>query len=127
MIDYQLDDLGIATLTWDMPGRSQNVINGGSCAALFAAIEKAATDSAVKGILMTSAKPDFVAGGDLEWLLSADGAEELFARTMALHRALRRTQVAGPVVQHHHLFRSHSPSLRSQIAVTECPWWTAPR
>ena len=75
MIDYQLDDLGIATLTWDMPGRSQNVINGGSCAALFAAIEKAATDSAVKGILMTSAKPDFVAGGDLEWLLSADGAE----------------------------------------------------
>ena len=98
MIDYQLDDLGIATLTWDMPGRSQNVINGGSCAALFAAIEKAATDSAVKGILMTSAKPDFVAGGDLEWLLSADGAEELFARTMALHRALRQLEACGKPV-----------------------------
>ncbi len=98
MIDYELDSQGIATLTWDMPGRSQNVINGESCAALFAAIEKATNDRAVKGILMTSAKPDFVAGGDLEWLLAADGAEELFARTMALHRALRQLETCGKPV-----------------------------
>ena len=98
MIHYQLDSQGIATLTWDMPGRSQNVINGESCAALFAAIEKAANDSAVKGILLTSAKPDFVAGGDLEWLLAADGAEELFARTMALHRTLRQLETCGKPV-----------------------------
>lgn len=98
MIDYQLDDHGIATLTWDMPGRSQNVINGESCTALFAAIDRAAKDDAVKGILMTSAKPDFIAGGDLEWLLAADGAEELFDRTLALHRALRQLETCGKPV-----------------------------
>ena len=98
MIDYQLDDQGIATLSWDMPGRSQNVINGESCAALFAAIDKAAKDAAVKAILMTSAKPDFIAGGDLEWLLAAIGAEELFDRTLALHRALRQLETCGKPV-----------------------------
>jgi enoyl-CoA hydratase/carnithine racemase len=87
MITYQIDDLGVATLTWDMAERSQNVLNGESCAALFAAIDKAANDEAVKAILMTSAKADFVAGGDLEWLLAAKGADELFARTLDLRWA----------------------------------------
>jgi 3-hydroxyacyl-CoA dehydrogenase/enoyl-CoA hydratase/3-hydroxybutyryl-CoA epimerase len=98
MIDYELDTQGIATLTWNMPGRSQNVINGESCAALFAAIEKAVGDVAVKGILMTSAKSDFIAGGDLEWLLAADQTAELFERTLALHRALRTLESCGKPV-----------------------------
>jgi 3-hydroxyacyl-CoA dehydrogenase/enoyl-CoA hydratase/3-hydroxybutyryl-CoA epimerase len=98
MINTQLDAEGIATLTWDMPGRSQNVINGASCEALFAAIDQATGNDAVKGILMTSAKSDFVAGGDLEWLLAADGAAELFERTMALHRALRKLETCGKPV-----------------------------
>lgn len=98
MINYQLDAQGIAILTWDMPGRSQNVINASSGAALIAAIEQVANDPAVNGILMTSAKADFIAGGDLEWLLSAQGAAELFERTMALHRALRRLETCGKPV-----------------------------
>ncbi|MBV8667372.1 MAG: enoyl-CoA hydratase/isomerase family protein [Burkholderiaceae bacterium] len=98
MIAFQLDAQGIATLTWDMPGRSQNVINGESCAALFAAIDHAVKDEAVKGILMTSVKPDFVAGGDLEWLLAANGATELFERTLALHRSLRQLETCGKPV-----------------------------
>jgi 3-hydroxyacyl-CoA dehydrogenase/enoyl-CoA hydratase/3-hydroxybutyryl-CoA epimerase len=98
MINYQIDDLGVATLTWDMAGRSQNVLNGESCAALFSAIDKAAGDDAVKAILMTSAKADFVAGGDLEWLLAAKGADELFARTLDLHRALRQLESCGKPV-----------------------------
>lgn len=98
MITYQLDAQGIATLTWDMPGRSQNVINSESCAALCAAIDRATNSDAVKGILMTSAKSDFVAGGDLEWLLDANSAAELFERTMALHRALRQLETRGKPV-----------------------------
>ncbi len=27
MIDYEVDGLGIATLTWNLPGRSMNVLN----------------------------------------------------------------------------------------------------
>ncbi|RJF98566.1 3-hydroxyacyl-CoA dehydrogenase NAD-binding domain-containing protein [Noviherbaspirillum saxi] len=98
MIAFTLDAQGIATLTWDMPGRSQNVLNGESCEALFAAIDRAASDDAVKGILMTSAKPDFIAGGDLEWLLSANEADELFERVMRLHRALRKLETCGKPV-----------------------------
>jgi 3-hydroxyacyl-CoA dehydrogenase/enoyl-CoA hydratase/3-hydroxybutyryl-CoA epimerase len=98
MIDFTLDQQGIATLSWNMPGRSQNVLNGESCEALFAAIERAVGDDAVKGILMTSAKPDFIAGGDLEWLLSASNAAELFERVMRLHRALRKLETCGKPV-----------------------------
>lgn len=98
MIDYTLDAQGIATLSWDMPGRSQNVINGESSAALTEVVNRAASDGAVKAILMTSAKPDFFAGGDLEWLLAADGAEELFSRTRELHAALRKLETCGKPV-----------------------------
>jgi 3-hydroxyacyl-CoA dehydrogenase/enoyl-CoA hydratase/3-hydroxybutyryl-CoA epimerase len=98
MIDFSIDQEGIATLCWNMPGRSQNVLNGESCDELFAAIDRAVSDTAVKGILMTSAKPDFIAGGDLEWLLSADEPRVLFERVMSLNRALRKLETSGKPV-----------------------------
>ena len=30
MINYTIDPDGIATITWDMPGRTMNVLNEGS-------------------------------------------------------------------------------------------------
>ena len=98
MIDYQIDAQGIATLTWDMPGRSQNVMNGDSLAALYAVVERAVGDAAVKGILFTSGKADFAAGGDLEWLLAADSAAALMERMLPLHRALRQLETCGKPV-----------------------------
>jgi 3-hydroxyacyl-CoA dehydrogenase/enoyl-CoA hydratase/3-hydroxybutyryl-CoA epimerase len=98
MIDYQLDDTGIATLTWNMTGRSQNVMNGDSLAALFARISQVTADPAVKGILMTSAKTDFIAGGDLEWLLAAHEAQPLFEAILELHKHLRLLERSGKPV-----------------------------
>ncbi|WP_284160720.1 3-hydroxyacyl-CoA dehydrogenase NAD-binding domain-containing protein [Burkholderia pseudomallei] len=98
MIDYTLDDDGIATLSWNLPARSQNVLNGESCEAFFAAAARALQDAAVKGMLVTSAKPDFIAGGDLEWLQASDSAETLFSRTCELHRALRALETGGKPV-----------------------------
>lgn len=98
MIHYQLDDQGIATLTWDMPGRAQNVMNGESLAALYAMVQQVCTDPAVRGILMTSAKPDFFAGGDLEWLLAATGAQSLFDTMQELHKHLRLLETSGKPV-----------------------------
>jgi 3-hydroxyacyl-CoA dehydrogenase/enoyl-CoA hydratase/3-hydroxybutyryl-CoA epimerase len=98
MIDYSLDSQGIATLSWNMPERSQNVLNEESCAALCELIERAVGDAAVKGVLMTSAKPDFIAGGDLDWLLSAKTAEALFERVVRLDRALRKLETCGKPV-----------------------------
>jgi 3-hydroxyacyl-CoA dehydrogenase/enoyl-CoA hydratase/3-hydroxybutyryl-CoA epimerase len=98
MIDYSLDSHGIATLSWNMPGRSQNVLNEESCATLCELVERAVGDAAVKGMLMTSAKADFIAGGDLEWLLSAKTAEALFERVVRLDRALRKLESCGKPV-----------------------------
>jgi 3-hydroxyacyl-CoA dehydrogenase/enoyl-CoA hydratase/3-hydroxybutyryl-CoA epimerase len=98
MITYQLDAAGIATLTWDMPGRSQNVMNGDSLAAMYAVIAKVTADPAVKGILMTSAKADFIAGGDLEWLLASDQAQPLFDAILDLHKHLRLLETCGKPV-----------------------------
>lgn len=98
MIDITIDADGIATLSWNQPGRAQNVLNGETCAAFFTAIDQVVADASVKGILITSAKPDFIAGGDLEWLQASDDAATLFDRTCELHRALRKLETCGKPV-----------------------------
>ncbi|MYN10095.1 3-hydroxyacyl-CoA dehydrogenase NAD-binding domain-containing protein [Pseudoduganella aquatica] len=98
MISVTVEASGIAVLSWDMAGRSQNVLNAESCQMLCDLIDEAAADGAVKGILMTSAKRDFIAGGDLEWLSATDDAAVLFERVMRLHRALRKLENCGKPV-----------------------------
>ena len=98
MINVNIDADGIATLSWDMAGRSQNVLNAESCQMLCDLIDETVEDSAVKALLMTSAKPDFIAGGDLEWLLDTSDAGVLFERVMRLHRALRKLETCGKPV-----------------------------
>ncbi len=96
MINYQLDDSGIATLLCDLPGRSQNLGHAEHGAALLAAIAAATQDAAVKAILLTSADPNFA--GDFEWLPCDGDAAELFARTMARQRTLRQLECCGKPV-----------------------------
>ena len=59
---------GIATITWDMPGRSMNVISADSDREFKAACLAAIADKAVKGVVITSAKPAFIAGADLSMM-----------------------------------------------------------
>ena len=59
---------GVATITWDFPGRSMNVLTYEGIAELDAAVDKAIADPAVKGVVITSAKPDFAGGMDLNIL-----------------------------------------------------------
>src|SRR6195256_5680484 len=75
MINYNVDSDGIATITWDMPNRTMNVLNEASITAYAGALETALKDDKVKGIIVTSAKADFIAGADLEMLLGADTSD----------------------------------------------------
>ena len=75
MINYNVDSDGIATITWDMPGRTMNVLNEASMTAYTGALEEAIKDDKVKGIILTSAKADFIAGADLEMLLGTDTSD----------------------------------------------------
>jgi 3-hydroxyacyl-CoA dehydrogenase / enoyl-CoA hydratase / 3-hydroxybutyryl-CoA epimerase len=63
-----VDADGIALVTWDMPGRSMNVIDGSVIAELSSIVEKVASDAAIKGAVVTSAKDAFCGGADLTML-----------------------------------------------------------
>lgn len=60
------DSDGIVLATFDMPGRSMNVLNEGSMADIAALVEMLKTDDSVKGAVITSGKKAFCAGADLE-------------------------------------------------------------
>lgn len=70
---------GIALLTWDMPGRSMNVITPRVIAELDQVIDHVAAESAVKGCIITSGKDSFSGGADLS-MLQAASAEYRKAR-----------------------------------------------
>jgi 3-hydroxyacyl-CoA dehydrogenase / enoyl-CoA hydratase / 3-hydroxybutyryl-CoA epimerase len=95
MINYSVDSDGIATIAWDMPGRSMNVLNNDSIPAFADAIQKAIADDVVKGVIVTSTKPDFIAGADLEMLQGWSGAEEMFNNGMELQMLFRSMEKAG--------------------------------
>jgi 3-hydroxyacyl-CoA dehydrogenase / enoyl-CoA hydratase / 3-hydroxybutyryl-CoA epimerase len=70
------DSDGIALVTWNMPGRSMNVIDPKVTEELSAIIERVAADGDVKGAVITSGKETFCAGADLTVL-------ETLSRTFA--------------------------------------------
>src|SRR5215472_16563256 len=95
---------GIAVITWDMPARSMNVMNDASLGEFAAAVDQAVSDPEIKGVVLTSGKPAFIAGADLDWLeellagASGDGAETRlrsnFDLFMGIHRLFRRIETA---------------------------------
>ncbi|MDM0066826.1 3-hydroxyacyl-CoA dehydrogenase NAD-binding domain-containing protein [Variovorax sp. J31P207] len=101
-IHYQKDTDDIVTLTIDMPGQSANTMNGAfraDYAAMAARLE--AERESIAGVILTSAKKTFFAGGDLNSLLaaSADQKAELFARAESMKASMRRIERLGkPVV-----------------------------
>ncbi|MBS0541077.1 MAG: enoyl-CoA hydratase/isomerase family protein [Proteobacteria bacterium] len=101
MINYNVDTDGIATITWDMPGRTMNVLNEGSLKAYTETLDKALKDDKVKGIILTSGKDTFIAGADLEMLLNADtsDAAKLTEQFSQLQKLFRRQETGGkPIV-----------------------------
>jgi 3-hydroxyacyl-CoA dehydrogenase/enoyl-CoA hydratase/3-hydroxybutyryl-CoA epimerase len=98
---------GIVTLTWDMPGRSMNVLSEDSIAEYIAAAEAAIADPSVKGAVVASGKPAFIAGADLSMLQKQTGeaskasaspeqrAKAVFDNLMQFNLALRRIEKGG--------------------------------
>jgi 3-hydroxyacyl-CoA dehydrogenase/enoyl-CoA hydratase/3-hydroxybutyryl-CoA epimerase len=103
MTDFtmQVDADGVAVITWDMPGRSMNVLTREAFAEVEGLIDAALSDDAVKGIVVTSGKDSFAGGMDLNTLAvireeaGEDPAAALFEFTMAGHRTLRKLERAG--------------------------------
>ena len=99
MTDFtmQKGDDGVAVITWDVPGKSMNVLSMDGAAELNNLIDDALADAAVKGIVITSGKADFAAGMDLNVLaqMKEGGAKAVFDGVMSLHHLLRKIELAG--------------------------------
>ncbi|MBO6758364.1 MAG: enoyl-CoA hydratase/isomerase family protein [Roseibium sp.] len=64
----EIDDNGFAVITWDMPGKTMNVIDMTVMDELNALIDTVVSDEAVKGAIIASGKPAFSGGADLTML-----------------------------------------------------------
>lgn len=95
MVDYTVDADGIATLTWNVADRPMNVLNTDSIAAFGAAVNRAVADAAVRGVIVTSARPEFLAGGDLEFIRTISSAQQSMDITGPLSATLRRIETSG--------------------------------
>jgi 3-hydroxyacyl-CoA dehydrogenase/enoyl-CoA hydratase/3-hydroxybutyryl-CoA epimerase len=74
----ETDADGIALVTWDIPGRSMNVLDTATIEELGAIVDQTTADAAVKGVVITSGKEAFSAGADLSML---EGMNRIFAET----------------------------------------------
>src|SRR6187399_866622 len=62
------DTDGITLVTWDMPGRSMNVLDADVLQELSEIIDSTTKDEKIKGVVITSGKDTFCAGADLNLL-----------------------------------------------------------
>src|SRR6202051_4362850 len=60
----ETDADGIALVTWDIPGRSMNVLDETTITELEEIVKQTSADPAVKGVVVTSGKEAFSAGAD---------------------------------------------------------------
>ncbi len=97
----ETDKRGIATITWDLPGRSMNVLDMEQLDELEALVDRVLGDPAIKGAVITSGKKDFSGGMDLDVLarLRRSGGESpaasVFETIMRVHRVLRKIECGG--------------------------------
>ena len=93
---YNLDSDGVATITWNQPETTLNVMTFEGFQQLDGFVDDALADDAVKGVIITSAKKDFAGGMDLKVLakMREDAGDEpaqgVFDGLMAIHNILRK-------------------------------------
>jgi len=100
-IKYDVDSDGIATLTIDLPNTSMNVLNQQVMDELKELVGKIASDDKVKGAIVTSGKPAFLAGADLKMIekmtgmAKTAGVEETFKEAYFINQLLRSIETSG--------------------------------
>jgi len=106
---FETDADGVALVTWDMPGRSMNVITAEVTEELGAIVDRIAGDASIKGAVVTSGKDAFSGGADLTMLqglgkeygrlVKAEGEEAamrfFFDQSRQLSLVYRRLETSG--------------------------------
>ncbi|MCF5370210.1 3-hydroxyacyl-CoA dehydrogenase NAD-binding domain-containing protein [Pseudomonas sp. PA-4-8C] len=101
-IRYEKGQDQIVVLTLDMPGQSANTMNAAYREAMAATLTRLeAEKNEIAGVVITSAKKTFFAGGDLNELIKVDKthAKAFYDSVLVLKAQLRRLETLGkPVV-----------------------------
>ena len=101
-IRYEKGQDQIVVLTLDLPGQSANTMNGVYREAMAATVTRLEAEKAdIAGVVITSAKKTFFAGGDLNELIKVDKAhaKAFYDSVLVLKAQLRRLETLGkPVV-----------------------------
>ena len=94
-----VDADGIALITMDSPGRSMNVLGPDVETELAAIVDQIVADAAIRGAIITSGKPSFLAGYDLTEFLRSFGPQltpvQVYENFTGLGRLLRRIETCG--------------------------------
>ena len=101
----EIDNDGIALVTFDSPGKSMNVISADVMDDFDALTDKIISDDAIKGVVITSGKAAFCAGADLSELGGSSAAlaklpeeemkTKLFEQCFRLNKTFRALETCG--------------------------------
>lgn len=101
-IRWEQDETGVVTLVLDDPAQSANTMNQAFRDSIAAVADRAeAEKDSIRGIIYTSAKKTFFAGGDLKDMIriGPENAQDAFDAGTAIKNSLRRIETLGkPVV-----------------------------
>ncbi|MFF7647172.1 3-hydroxyacyl-CoA dehydrogenase NAD-binding domain-containing protein [Streptomyces canus] len=102
VIRWTRDEDGVVVLTLDDPAQSANTMNASYIACMERAVDRLEAErDRITGVVITSAKKTFLAGGDLHDIRAADSKDSsaLLRSTSAVKDQLRRLEQLGrPVV-----------------------------
>ncbi|MEV8523682.1 3-hydroxyacyl-CoA dehydrogenase NAD-binding domain-containing protein [Streptomyces sp. NPDC052000] len=101
-IRWEQDETGVVTLVLDDPNQSANTMNQAFKDSIAAIADRAVAEKdSIRGIIYTSAKKTFFAGGDLKDMIQVgpELAQQAFDTGTAIKNSLRRIETLGkPVV-----------------------------
>lgn len=125
-IRYEKGQDNVVVLTMDMPGQSANTMNGVYREAMAKTIARLeAEKEGIAGVVLTSAKKTFFAGGDLNELIKVTKADApaFYQGILELKGQLRRLETLGkPVVAAINALRWAAAGRSAWPATTASPW-----
>ncbi|NLU83451.1 3-hydroxyacyl-CoA dehydrogenase NAD-binding domain-containing protein [Rhodococcus sp. HNM0569] len=102
IINWEQDEDGIVVLTMDDPSQSANTMNEAYISSMKETVDRLeAEKDSITGVVLTSAKKTFFAGGDLNMLIQVqpEDAQQAFDLGQSIKADLRRLETLGkPVV-----------------------------
>ncbi|MGB3947282.1 MAG: 3-hydroxyacyl-CoA dehydrogenase NAD-binding domain-containing protein [Bacteroidia bacterium] len=95
MINYTTDSDGIAIISFNNKNSSVNVIDADFLAQLEQVVDTISANQEIKGVVVTSAKKDFVLGADLRMIMGVNDAAVIMSIGTRLQKVLRKMETSG--------------------------------